>query len=669
MKRYKATLLMALTIFIFASCTKKEVGPENETGQEDSKIAPDGFNFQTTKKVDVTVKLLSNINEPLKGVIVEINSTAGLTLLKGASDKDGYFKGSVNIPAYMDTLLISPSATGLVQNVKGLVVDNKLNCTIGGEAGVSGNVVMLSNGGGKSYFQTSSRTFGLWFTPMGKYDVNGRPTDYLESSKGAVSAELLGYLTESLPEKKNLKLLHPEFLASNVTEHLNIVKNSDIYVTYVSEGATNANTLGYYTYTTNNPPQNVNKLDEVKIVFPNTSSVGSGGGMKSGDKVKLGNFSAGTSIGFVLISSGWNSSLKTFNPNNTKYYSYSPFNPESSSSLQTHSILLNYGKENLFIVGFEDLPRDNSGTDHDFNDVIIYATATTAGAISPENVSLVSSPKDTDGDGVLDMDDEFVNDPDKAFISYFPSASTKGTLAFEDNWPKRGDYDMNDLVVNYRYAYVSNANNKVVEMIGNYSVVAAWAQNHNGFGVQLPFAQNLVKSITGQKFIENYITLNPNGTETGQTKAVIIPFDNHNSLIQNNIDIIDSVSVKVSFVNPVDISILNDAPYNPFLIPNKQRGYEIHLAGNLPTDKANISLFGTEHDRTNPKYGKYYLSADNWPWALSFTEEFSYPREGNAINNAYLHFYDWTRSAGWFYTDWYKSTRSGYRDESKIYSK
>ena len=53
---------------------------------------------------------------------------------------------------------------------------------------------------------------------------------------------------------------------------------------------------------------------------------------------------------------------------------------------------------------------------------------------------------DSDNDGVLDSDDSYPDDVERAFINFVP-VSGKNTLAFEDRWPHKGDYDMNDLVL------------------------------------------------------------------------------------------------------------------------------------------------------------------------------------------------------------------------------
>lgn len=41
---------------------------------------------------------------------------------------------------------------------------------------------------------------------------------------------------------------------------------------------------------------------------------------------------------------------------------------------------------------------------------------------------------------------------------------------------------------------------------------------------------------------------------------------------------------------------LGAAPFNPFLIADQNRGYEVHLPGYAPTSKANALLLGTKDD-------------------------------------------------------------------------
>jgi LruC domain-containing protein len=656
-------------IFTFSSCTKDNgLSPDSE--QDGDQLAPNGFNFATFKKVDVSVRLLSNINEPLKGIMVNVKSSkSGEILLKGLTDANGFFQSSVNVPAYLETLIINANHPGLTQKVTGLINNGAINIVIGGQYGLSGDAIKSSYVKSKVLYNAGSRVFATTYNYMGTLDNSGRPLSYLEPQPGTVSANLLSYLAAALPNQQDVRVHHPQFVSDNATEHLNIVQLSDVWITFVAEGAGNLNSIGFYTYPTNNPPATAADISEVKLLFPNASALGDGGSLQAGDKVHLGRFPAGTSIGFVLFWWGWQGG-NIVHVNNPKFYSDSRFNPEPSSALQSHTVLLNYVNENQFIIGFEDLNRTDPSCDHDFNDVILYATSNPVTGISTTGVSTMGPANDTDGDGVYDINDEFPNDPTKAYTSYYPSKNTWGTLAFEDNWPAKGDYDMNDVVVKYRYSYVHNGSNNVVDMSCDYVLDAAMAAYSNGFGVQLPFAPGAVSSVTGQRHTENYILKNANGTESGQAKTVIVPFENHKVLLANNAALgnaKDTVKVKINFNSPISVSSIVGAPYNPFLISDQKRGYEIHLPGYQPTDKADLALFGTQHDNSNPATSKYYLSAQNWPWALNFTENFNYPKEGAAINEAYLHFGEWATSGGSIFTDWYSTTSAGYRDLAKIH--
>jgi LruC domain-containing protein len=455
---------------------------------------------------------------------------------------------------------------------------------------------------------------------------------------------------------------------------------SDVWITFVSEGAGLLNSLGYYTYPTNNPPARVSDISKITIIFPNSSAVGSAGGLKSGDKVKLGRFNAGTSIGFVLLQNAWSTTSGVIT-NTVKFYSNPTFNPETTAATRKHTVTLYDDVHKLFLMGFEDLNRQTE-SDNDFNDLVVYATSNPVTAISTGGVPTIDKGGDSDGDGVQDQQDAFPKDPARAYVSYYPSQAGQASIGFEDNWPAKGDFDLNDLVVNYRYTFTSNAQNQVVDMKGEFTPLASGASFRNGFAVQLPVAASAVGSVTGQQSISNYITFAGNGVESGQSKAVIVPFDNHEALLRNAdgsfyINVYPdkakiagkTATVMVTFTSPVPASNLQVSKFNPFLISNMRRGYEIHLPGFAPTEKADSKLFGTADDASAAASGKYYLSKENYPWAINFAGSYNYPIELKPVTEAYPRFAEWARSGGTAVIDWYSNTAAGYRDAAKIYSK
>ena len=312
---------------------------------------------------------------------------------------------------------------------------------------------------------------------------------------------------------------------------------------------------------------------------------------------------------------------------------------------------------------------------------IAYKTSFTNSDVSSSDYTILI---DTDGDGVIDSEDAYPNDSTRAFNNYFP-AEIKGSLVFEDSWPSKGDYDMNDVVVDYQFKNITNAHNQLVETFATFTLKASGASYNNGFGFQL--ATNDIPSsamqVTGSSIKESYLMLNSNGTEQGQNKSTMIVFDNAYDVLQYpGSGLGFNTTPGAPYVTPYTITLhiiytpytyteqqLDIAHFNPFIIVNKVRGKEVHLLDYAPTALVNPAFFGTGDDKSVPAQGKYYKTANNLPWALNMYNGFNYPNEKAEITKAYLHFIDWVLSNGTSYTDWYTNTAAGYRNNTNIYTK
>ncbi len=256
-----------------------------------------------------------------------------------------------------------------------------------------------------------------------------------------------------------------------------------------------------------------------------------------------------------------------------------------------------------------------------------------------------------------------------------------GTLAFEDLWPGRGDYDINDLVIEYDFEINKTNQEKVEDITASFEIRAFGATLHNGFGFTLPNVDPAdIVSVTGYDIASGTTyTLSANGTEAGQSAATFIVFDDPYRLMPypgNGIGV--NTDKNGSYVSPVSIELeiefvtgavtysqLDIGNFNPFIVKDQDRGVEIHLPNYPNTDLADESYFGTFHDDTNPP-DKYYLTETNLPWAIHIPDQFDYPVEKQIILGAYLHFAEWAQSDGTVFTDWYKNL-SGYRNASVIY--
>ena len=287
---------------------------------------------------------------------------------------------------------------------------------------------------------------------------------------------------------------------------------------------------------------------------------------------------------------------------------------------------------------------------------------------------------DSDGDGVLDNYDDFPNDPLRAFKNTYPSGGV-GSLAFEDLWPAQGDFDFNDLVVDYRFSNISSPKNKLLETYATFILRAAGASYKNSFGFQLQgkIAQSDI-TVSGSKLSSQFINLASNGLENNQNKPTFIVFDNAMSLLKfpgSGVGV--NTTEGAPFVKPDTIVLhivytpdkytladLNIADFNPFMIVNQNRGKEVHLVDYAPTALADVSNFGKFSDTSIPAQGRYYRTKANLPWAINIPESFNYAGEKTDILKAYLKMGLWAQSGGVSFTDWYQN-KAGYRNSNFIY--
>ena len=283
-------------------------------------------------------------------------------------------------------------------------------------------------------------------------------------------------------------------------------------------------------------------------------------------------------------------------------------------------------------------------------------------ACNPEGNGTAPNPNpDTDGDGVIDASDCYPSDPNKAFCNAVPT----GTLAFEDQWPFTGDYDMNDVVVTYNYNVVTNAANNVLRVEATYVLRATGGSFKNGFAVQFPVDRNKVSGVSGATL------------EAGQTKAVLVIFNDMrqtasawNTVPSASTTPATTFTVSFNITDGPSLATFGLGAYNPFIWNGTAgfgRGYEIHLPGKLPTDLANGSLFTTGRDGSNISTGDTYVSNNGrFPWAINIPASFDYPIEKADINTAYTKFATWVSSGGSSFGNWYTNA-SGYRNAANIY--
>ncbi|MCA0427981.1 MAG: LruC domain-containing protein [Bacteroidetes bacterium] len=669
----KSIIPILASLALLGACKKDLVEKYNQNGQNpdinasvssmsDLKV-PEGFNWATTRVYDLNIVLKTADDKAVTNTLVKFMNDGyenkGATLLKTATDEEGRIQAKLMLPSSMKQLVLNTTYLGLPKDILIDLTNETINLQLGGANSAPINTVPSKMPSTVVLGKSSSNKFNV--VPSNRtWNSNGVP-NYKEETNDVISQSLLANIASALPEQVVVPSNSP-MLSDAAVRVIRVRELADVFVTFVSEGAGYRNVLFYYTYNENNPPASPSAIDKYTVIFPNTSLNGSGGGLATGNKVFLGRFPAGTVIGYGIAADGWKGGSQGFNgvtEGNWLVFADKNLNPESNPNLKQHMVLLNDIANHRFIMGFEDIRRDNQGCDHDFNDVLFYTTSNPVTAINDDNVTPLPQKEDQDKDGVSDNDDDYPTDANKAFNN--PTGT--GSIAFEDQWPSTGDYDLNDVVMNYIYNVVTNAQNKVVRVEGELTLRATGGAFVNGFGVQFPVERSKVSGVTGANL------------EAGQSKAVLILFEN----MRNEMTAWNTVrgattsqektyNIAFNVSNGPSLSTFGLGVYNPFIWNGSMgRGYEIHLVNQLPTDLATTSVFGTNRDGSNLSSGSTYVSKNNrLPWAIHTPANFSYPVEKADINTAYLKFAAWVQSGGSLFTDWY-SNGTGYRNNENIY--
>ncbi|HKK09576.1 MAG TPA: LruC domain-containing protein [Bacteroidales bacterium] len=262
-------------------------------------------------------------------------------------------------------------------------------------------------------------------------------------------------------------------------------------------------------------------------------------------------------------------------------------------------------------------------------------------------------------------------------------ATGYGTLAFEDLWPGKGDYDFNDLVIDFKFNINTDQNNMVNNVDATFIIQAFGAGMENGFGFQLSEDIDPADvTVSGYSIKENYISLEANGIESGQSRPTIIVFDNAYKQMphpgngigvntEENAPYVTPDTIQISMTFPTNQYSYNDldiSNFNPFLIVDQTRGIEVHLPDYKPTDLADPQYLGSMDDDSEPGSDRYYKTSNNLPWAIKIYEAFDYPIEKIEIIDAHLKFDEWATSGGTEFEDWYQDNQ-GYRNQGNIYEK
>lgn len=276
----------------------------------------------------------------------------------------------------------------------------------------------------------------------------------------------------------------------------------------------------------------------------------------------------------------------------------------------------------------------------------------------PQFVTWDNIGVDCDEDGVNDNIDDYPTDPERAFNNY----STQSTLVFEDLWPSKGDYDLNDFVLKHTFNVITNAQGQVKQINLSANAVARGASIASAFAISFPGTDAANVDSASITIEGNTSALTPESGHDGELVMVLIDniytmlpagaYSFYNSQAGDNRPH-KTITFSMTFTTPITTAALGGAPFNPFIYAVAQRGKEIHLVDKAPSDLADNSLFGTEDDNSDSSEQRYYQTASGHPWALNITTAWSHPLEYIDVLLAYPNLKTWAESGGINNPSWY----------------
>ncbi|HKK10313.1 MAG TPA: LruC domain-containing protein, partial [Bacteroidales bacterium] len=562
MKAIKSTIqysiVMFLAVFLFSSCERNEqINPNQEPESIFDLDIPEGFLFETTQNTNLNLKALDQNGETFDNlrwqVFTKSPEEGGRLITEGISDNSGDFSAFLSMPIAKDSLYVGTNFGGIAGEM--MAVENgSLNYSYQQQKLVPVNKTK----GLKNTSFITKMTFDDDLQGFMAYRDNNElsaqhsshPETPLESGPfGSTDGFMWGYDTQG-----GLRSFEApaEF-------HGNIYGNYIAYDYYVGNTAepqsmqantgdiriTDGNKVLSVDFMASMPHQVNGGWQTLYIKLDETATQGSGwriGGMNT--------FTTGSGNQTLGNNAATAQEIQTILQNVTRVL----IAPEGQNGSYYGN---GYGPEFIGV--------DNVGIYESLDEVTILEQG--------------DDPSDSDGDGVSDELDAYPDDAERAFDNYSPGEDSYATLAFEDLWPEKGDYDFNDLVVDYRFNQVTNAENKVVDLKATFVVQAIGAGFQNGFALQLPVSPSAIQSVEGQVLESGYLTMSENGTESGPTKAVIPVFENSYDIINSGGSFVNTIAgqayiepeeitITVNFTNPQSPEALGTAPYNPFIIAN-----------------------------------------------------------------------------------------------------
>ena len=690
-----ATALLALS-----GCSDHSVyGPQTELDEKEY----NSFDFSTINNnvavnieysVNLEASVFFSIYDQEPGSWVEnayVLKDGIQPLYSGWTSKDGTFSASLSLPSYLKKVYVYTPAMFSTRIMEAEVNGSQINVAEKNYASQAATRATKENTWGAFITDIDLDDWFDWiFNHQSgnnnySYMVAGktRPAEY---NDGNWKDWLVTYNTQGMLDKKSLignndkkdedlylgkqlagKLYEVHQAVINVNQKecpqelrseydMLITKEGEIAINFLGGSTCWNSSLGYYVYRDGEKPASLAEANVV-LVFPNTQdgfktktyNGESTKGVFTGSCVKLKyypniasgsqkgatyKFPAGYRIGFVLATNAWSNRIKNCGSNyRVRSATSSGLSVDRNGKIfdVPRTAVYKYKdkdtNKDYVMVSFEDNTHDNN-----FSDVVF--TLTTRATI----------------DKIPDVDPKVeVNE-------------LKGIYAFEDLWPAKGDYDMNDVMTKSTYTKLVDSKNKIYEESYTFKTYGNYATLTNGLAVRLDgvsTTDNLefyVKAVGDEDFSALKTTYDA-------TDRVVV--------LTNDVNTNKGAEYKVKVIHAENSPVEKETiDAEPFIFRAEESGdavawWEVHLTGYKPTSKMNFGYFNTGDDCSQPDKDIYYVRKGNYPFAFFLagaTDEDLSPmldpnNESMPIDKLYSGYSGWVTSNGATNTDWYKSAQ------------
>ena len=648
MRRFWLACTMVIVVGI-SSC----VDSDKDLYQEAPGAEINTSNFSTIQKVQVEIDY-SNSESRVPFSIYDGNPLIegeNTTILKenvqaldGAwTDEQGKFTATVELPAYVSNVYIVSTSPFARQAIPGKIVNGVLKVSDTDEQLTTRASYRESTRFDRNRFNNLG-----WNTNLGSFDDRSGVIDYAykgNDPKLTLSKSEMNELRTTVSKVLNTLGSCPEEYRTQAD--LYVEEDETAVVLTALRGWTCWNSsLGYYYYRYDQAPAS---LKDVKVyaVFPNTQMIWNNGslqaspqGIKEGTAVQLKyfddpeypkgkNFPKGYYIGFILACNAWNTYFTGFNSYTLTegFYASSTkgFSTKVNSGIDVRTAMFKDKNSNIAIA-FEDFMDDQN-----FTDVVF---------------SLKANPEITN---VPPVDEDLNTTIEKT-----------GVYAYEDEWPKAGDYDMNDVLVQYTYQKVFNIFNEILsesftfKTLYNKSTVFT-----NGLGFILSNEGNA-------QSIEYFIRKENEKDFTVASGADKFTRESNAIILTDNVKTNPNAEYKVTFkYGDKNSNKKQETSIDAFIYRPSKEGnrLEVHCPMKKPTSKVDTSLFGQYEDCSKPNEGIYYVSNQEniYPFAFylsnananDIAELKNFDKnEKKSISEIYPKFIDWAKYGT--NADWYK---------------